>query len=116
VAEHVLLLRADGEVVARCRVARSFWSRLRGLLGRRGLPPGTGLLFPRTASVHTHFMRFAIDVVFLDARGEVVALAPELRPWRFARGKGAVTTVELAAGECRRLGVGPGDVLVERPG
>jgi uncharacterized membrane protein (UPF0127 family) len=115
VGHHTDLVRTDGTAVCRARVADTFFSRLRGLLGRAGLPQGEGLFFPRTRSVHTHFMRFPIDVVFLDDERRVVAVSRALRPWRFAREAGADAVLELAAGECERLGVAEGDRLVERP-
>jgi uncharacterized protein len=113
VADHVQLTRADGVAVCRARVAVSFWPRLKGLLGKAGLPQGEGLLFPRTRSVHTHFMRFPIDVVFLDDALRVVSIAPRLRPWRMASARDASATLELAAGECERVGLAVGDVLTE---
>ena len=97
------LVRADGVPVCRCRVASSFASRFRGLMGVAQLPPGTGLLLPGTSSVHTHFMRFPIDVVFLDSERRIVSIVNALRPWRFAKAKAADSVLELAAGECDRL-------------
>jgi uncharacterized membrane protein (UPF0127 family) len=100
-------------VCARARVADSFGSRLRGLLGSSGLAPGEGLLIPRTSSIHTHFMRFPIDVVFRNGDGRVLSIARNLRPWRFARCRGAADVIELAAGECDRIGLDEGATLVE---
>jgi uncharacterized membrane protein (UPF0127 family) len=61
------LLGADGSVACeRCVVADSFFTRLRGLLGRRELSRDEGLLIRPGSSIHTWFMRFPIDVVFLD--------------------------------------------------
>ena len=88
-------------------------SRFRGLMGVAHLPPATGLLLPGTSSVHTHFMRFPIDVVFLDSERRIVSAWPALRPWRFARAKGAASVLELAAGECDRLGLTAGGALIE---
>lgn len=112
-ADHVDLTRADGRLVCRCRVATSFASRFRGLMGLAQLPPGSGLLLPRTSSVHTHFMRFSIDVVFLDSERRIVSVVQALRPWRLARAKAATSVLELAAGECERLELAEGDVLRE---
>ncbi len=112
VADHVDLTRADGRLICRARVATSFATRFRGLMGVAELPPESGLLLPRTSSVHTHFMRFPIDVVFLDGERRIVAITPALRPWRFASAKGANAVLELAAGECGRLGLATGDVLL----
>ena len=72
------------------------------------------MLFPDTRSVHTHFMRFRIDVVFLDDERRIVAIRPALGPWRTASAKGARSVLELVAGECARLGLASGDALVER--
>jgi uncharacterized membrane protein (UPF0127 family) len=104
---------ANGAVVCeRCRVADSFWPRLRGLMGRASLSSGEGLLFPRTKYIHTHFMRFPIDVVFRDADGRVVAIERDLRPWRLARRKEAADVLELPAGECDRVGLGIGSSTI----
>ena len=74
------LLDDAGEVVVeRCLVADRPWPRMRGLLGRASLPAGEGLLLRPAGSVHTFFMRFPIDVVFLDRELEVVGVAAELR-------------------------------------
>jgi uncharacterized protein len=113
VADYVEVTRADGELVCRCRVATSFASRLRGLMGAAELPVGSGLLFPGTRSVHTHFMRFPIDVVFLDSEWRIVSVVAALGPWRFAAARSAESVLELAGGECERLGLAEGDVLRE---
>lgn len=78
-------------------VARSFASRLRGLIGRRDLGEGEALWIPDCGSIHTCCMKFSIDVIFLR-RGRVVALVQNLAPYRFAgvRG-GGVDVVELPA-------------------
>ena len=91
------------------------WSRMRGLLGRRGLAPAHGMLFSRTHAVHTLFMRFPIDVVFLDEELAVVEVAAAVAPWRTAGRKGARWTLELGAGEAARLGLAPGRRVVIEP-
>ena len=63
-------------------VAETFVARAKGLIGRRGLEPGKGLLIPRCNCIHTFFMRFAIDATFLDRHGEVVKVVRNIRPWR----------------------------------
>jgi hypothetical protein len=113
VADYLKVTRADGELVCRCRVATSFALRFRGLMGVAELPPRSGLLLPRTSSVHTHFMRFPIDVVFLNAEWRIVSVVAALRPWRLAAAKSAVSVLELAGGECERLGLAEGEVLRE---
>ena len=63
--------------------------------------------------MHTHFMRFPIDVVFLDSGWRIVSVVAALRPWRLAAVKSAVSVLELAGGESERLGLSEGDVLRE---
>jgi uncharacterized membrane protein (UPF0127 family) len=90
-------------------IARTPARRLKGLLGRSALPPGEGILIRPAASIHTCFMRFAIDVVFLDRNGIVLRTVQRLRPWRAAGQRRARAVLELAAGECARRGVRVGD-------
>lgn len=90
----------------RVRVADTFASRLSGLMFSRSLPEGDALLIPRCPSVHTCFMRYPIDVVYLDADGVIVRLVNDLKPWRASLGgRGAAHALELAAGSIERLGL-----------
>jgi uncharacterized membrane protein (UPF0127 family) len=108
----VQLRDEDGRIVcARCTLARHPVTRMRGLLGRRSLGQGEGLLLQPAGSIHTFFMRFAIDVVFLDGERRVLKVVPDVRPWRTAAGRRARAVLELAAGEAARVGVREGDVL-----
>lgn len=104
------LRREDGRVVAESvTVADSTGRRLRGLLGKRDLPSGHGVLLRPAWSIHTAFMRFAIDVVFLDADQIVIKIVPSLTPFKTASCRGAREVVELRAGECERRGLALGD-------
>jgi len=85
---------------------------MRGLLGRAELPRGEGILLRPAGSVHTFFMRFPIDVVFLDREQVVVGIESDLAPWRTAGRKGAKAVLELASGEAARRGLAVGDALV----
>src|SRR5437870_12561169 len=105
----VALANDDGTVVReRCLLAETPLARLRGLLGRSGLSSGEGLLLRPAGSIHTAFMRFTIDAVFLDAADRVVKVASMLRPWRTAACRGARSVLELPAGEATRRGRRPG--------
>jgi uncharacterized membrane protein (UPF0127 family) len=84
---------------------------MRGLLGRRGLQQGEGLLLQPAGSIHTFFMRFPIDVVFLDGDRRVMRVVPDVQPWRTAAVRKARFVLELAAGEAARVGMTPGSVL-----
>jgi hypothetical protein len=100
------------EVAPRCELADDTLSRAVGLLGRKGLEPGGGLLISRTGSVHMFFMRFAIDVVFVDKARTIVKIVPNLRPWRVAMALRAKSALELPTGTAATLGLEPGMVLV----
>jgi uncharacterized protein len=103
----------DGRIVCeRCVLADTALARMRGLLGRKSLPSGEGILLRPASSVHTAFMRFAIDAVFLDRDLRVLKVAPHLRPWRTAGRRKAHAVLELPAGEADRRGLEPGYRLV----
>lgn len=118
------LVRADDEgasLAPRVTVARSFWGRFRGLMGRASLAADEALYLP-VDSIHMLFMRFPIDALFLDAADaagvqRVVAIRPGLRPWTglVLPVRGAAGVLELPAGAIERhdLRVGDGVRLVE---
>ena len=104
------LRREDGRIVAEeVRIANTIGSRTIGLLGRRSLPQGHGIVLRPAFSIHTAFMRFPIDAIFLDADLVVVKIAADLGRARTASSRGAREVVELAAGECERRGLSVGD-------
>jgi len=86
-------------------------TRMRGLLGRDSLNEGEGMLLRPAGSVHTAFMRFEIDVVYLDRQHRVIGVVHELRPWRMSGRRGARAVVELPAGEARRRRIEAGATL-----
>jgi uncharacterized membrane protein (UPF0127 family) len=77
------------------RVAADHRARLLGLAGLRSLPPDTALLFPRTRSLHTCGMRFALDLLWLDGDDRVVRVDRAVRPWRIRGCRTARAVVEL---------------------
>ncbi len=107
-------LRTGEPIATDLEVARSPWKRMRGLLGRRALAPGGGMRFDGTNSIHMLFMRFAIDVLYLDRTGRAVKLVHSLAPWRFSAAWRAKATVELPAGTLRQYGVAVGDMIEAR--
>lgn len=76
------------EVIPQVKVATTFWIRAMGLMGKRSVPEayGAGLFFPKCCSLHTCFMKFPLDVVFLDADGNVLAHRKQVRPWSIVKG------------------------------
>jgi uncharacterized membrane protein (UPF0127 family) len=107
-----LTITSKGQTLSsRCVLARSAYSRLVGLLNHDKLAPGEGLLLDPCNQVHTFFMKFPIDVVFLNKRDEVVAIK-ELKPWRMSKMHfSAKRVLELPVGTCRGLGLRVGDRL-----
>jgi uncharacterized protein len=106
------IVRADGQAVCEdVSLADTPLTRLRGLLGRAGLGAGEGLLIRPTGAIHTWFMRFPIDAVFLDRELVVMDVKSDIRPWRFAGRRGAKAVLELAAGESERRSIRPGERL-----
>ena len=104
--------RTRAAIATEVELASTRATRRRGLLGRDSLPPSSALMLTPCLAVHTAFMRFAIDVVFLDADLRVVHLARQVPPWRVVGKRGAKCVVELPAGECSRRDFEVGDELV----
>lgn len=105
-------LVARGRVICpTLSVADTAPTRMRGLLGRSSLQYGEGLLLRPAGSIHTAFMRFPIDAVFLDANMRVLRVESDLRPWRIAAQRGAKAVVELPAGAAKTMGLAVGLTL-----
>jgi uncharacterized membrane protein (UPF0127 family) len=105
-------LVAGGRVVCPAlSVADTAPRRMKGLLGRRSLGDGEGLLLRPAGSIHTAFMKFPIDAVFLDADLRVLRVETNLRPWRVAAQRGATAVVELPAGTAEGMGLAVGMTL-----
>jgi uncharacterized membrane protein (UPF0127 family) len=111
------LERQDGSPLCeRCLLAETPLTRLKGLLGRRELRPGEGLLLRPASSIHMFFMRFPIDAVWVDKDLTVLNVSHDVAPWKVAACRGAKGVVEIPAGEASRRGVEPGDQLFLRNG
>jgi uncharacterized protein len=100
------------------RVANTAWSRMVGLLGNSGLPPGSGLLIEPSSGVHTFGMRFPIDVVALDRQLCVRGVWENLGPFRIAAvGFKVHKVLELPVGAIRDSRTRVNDQLaVQEPG
>lgn len=111
----------DHKIISeRCIVAESFFSRLRGWIGKTRADVGEGILFPNCTSIHMWFMSMPIDVVFLRVeharegeRKVVTSAHGNVRPWKvLPLGDGSANeTLELPVGSVGRLGITPGDQL-----
>ena len=115
-AGNVLFDETTGvELASALELADTLLTRMRGLLGRRGLHQGQGMRFEPGGAIHTMFMRFAIDVIFLDRDDRVLKVVHSLRPWRFAGAGGTRAVVELPAGTLAELEIHEGDIVAVRP-
>lgn len=103
--------RTDEALAERVEVAVTRRDRRKGLLGRSGLEPASALIIAPCFSIHTMFMRFDIDVVFVDDDGRVVKVVRDMTPWRIAVDPTAHAVVELPAGSLRDRQVNVGDRL-----
>jgi len=90
-------------------------ARRKGLLGREGLAPGEALLIVPCEGVHTFFMRFAIDVVFIDRKKRVRKIRSNMPRRRMSFCLRAHSTIELPAGRAAQTNTQPGDQLEITP-
>lgn len=94
----------------RVTLADSWWGRFRGFLGRSPPVDGEGILLSPCNSIHTWWMSFPLDVVFLDAGGAVLDIREDLQPWsRPIRVSGARHVLEVPPGTVRATGTTVGD-------
>jgi uncharacterized protein len=100
-----------------CAAADTFMSRFMGLMGKKSLPAGHGLLITPCNSIHMLFMKFALDIVFIDKNNTVVQVIENIRPWKTSKiiWK-AHNTLELPVGTVQKSGTQVGDVLEIRDG
>ncbi|MGH9387176.1 MAG: DUF192 domain-containing protein [Vicinamibacterales bacterium] len=89
--------------------------RRKGLLGRTGLEAGAALIIAPCNAIHTFFMKFTIDVAFVDRRGTVLGGSRQIRPWRIGLGWGALAAIELPAGTLATTHTRTGDRMVLEP-
>ena len=106
-------VRPGGDIIAtEVESAQTFCTRLLGLMFRKQLPAGHGLLLAPCPQIHTCFMRFPIDAVFCDKSGRVLYVKENMKPWRFGRFvRGSYYTLELPGGSLKAR-VRPGDQLI----
>ena len=110
-----LVLEPSGRVVVPdLEVAAESATRNKGLLGRDGLADGSGLVIAPTNAVHTFFMRFPIDILFVTRLGEVVKVRQGVPAWRMAAAFRGYAVIELAAGGAARAGLEVGDRVAVR--
>ncbi len=101
-------------LVQHLKYADSFIGRLKGLILTSDLKKNAGLLITPCKQVHTHFMRYAIDVLFLDKNNQVIYIHANMRPWLFSKYiKNTQSVLELKAGSANNIRIG--DILEISP-
>ena len=103
--------RTDEALAQHVEVAVTRSARRKGLLGRDGLGASCALILAPCAAIHTMFMRFEIDAVFVDDDGRALKVVRKLVPWRIAVNASAHAVVEFAGGALREENVTVGDRL-----
>src|SRR5438105_13681185 len=106
--------RTRGQMLAeRAELASSYWTRFMGLMGRRELLPGTGLVLKPGGGIHMWFMRIPLDVVHVDKRDRVTHVLRGIQPWRFGPLLvGAKRAIELPVGAADQTQVGD-EIIIE---
>lgn len=93
-------------------LSESTISRMVGLLGRKGLGPDEAMWITNCNAIHTFFMKFSIDCVFVDQKGQIKKIYHEVKPWKIAGPVwGAAAVVEMAAGQARYKNLSEGEVI-----
>jgi len=112
----MVLVNATRKTVVsdRCRFANSVFKRMIGLLNRKSLAQGEGLLLDRCYGIHTFGMRFPIDVLFLDKELHVMRAVLALPPLRTCVVKYAIYVLELPVGSIQRSQTAAGDQIQMR--
>lgn len=95
-----------------CSVAGTFLKRFMGLMGKKVLEKGSGLIITPCNSIHMCFMKFSLDVVFIDSSNTVVHIIEEIKPWRVSKlVSKAHSVIELPVGTIAASETQPGDRL-----
>jgi uncharacterized protein len=107
------LRHASGGQLVASKVIAAFdrATRNKGLLGHHAPEPRSAIILAPCSSVHTWFMKFSIDIVFVVRDGRVLRIRPRCRPWRLAFGLGAFAVIELPSGTAEASGIRVGDRL-----
>lgn len=92
-------------------VAKTFWQRFLGLMGRKSISSDYALVFYNASSIHMFFMRIALDLIFLDKKMRVMRIAKNVQPWRMVYCKGAYCTIECGAGKADEKNIKENDQI-----
>ena len=113
-AYEIVDIRTNTLVASAVEEAIGRWQSFRGLMFRKELEQSRGLLIRPARGIHTHFMRFPIDLIFMDEENCVVKIRPAMQPWRVDPAR-AAAVIEISAGLADAADVRVGDELLLRP-
>ncbi len=100
-------------IVDNLKIAKTFKERFWGLMFKRRLPAQEGLMLLGCSAIHTCFMRFAIDVVFMDINHKVIGIKEKIKPWQLSGFEPkAYIALELPEGTVGRKNITLGDILI----
>jgi hypothetical protein len=99
-------------LLTRVRKTETLLERAKGLLGCKSLMQGEGLLISPCNSIHTFFMLFPIDIVFLNKKNMITKIIRTMKPFRFGMALNSSSVLELMAGQTDMSGMQPGDYLL----
>ncbi len=98
-------------IIQKAKIADNFFSRLFGLMFRKNMAENEALIFYHAASIHTFFMRFSIDLVFLDKENKIIKISKALKPWRVSFCLKSSITIELPPHKASQNSLKEGDIL-----
>jgi uncharacterized protein len=107
-------VRTGKTVTSSIDEAKGLWKSFKGLMFRKEMPADYGLIFRPAKGIHTHFMRFPIDLIYLDKNDAVSKIRPAMPPWRFDF-TNASGVIEMNAGVASALDIQVGDKLTFTP-
>ncbi|HEC68897.1 MAG TPA: DUF192 domain-containing protein [Candidatus Omnitrophica bacterium] len=102
----------DSVLASQAKIADNFFKRFLGLMFRKSLSKEEALIFFRAPSIHTFFMRFALDILFLDKEGKVLRIARKIKPWRMVFCRNSSVTVEFSSENNNLAKTSPGDFII----
>lgn len=109
----IINVRTGKNLAHQAKLAANFWNRMIGLLGKASFERGEGLILSPCNNVHTFFMRFNLDLIFINKEEVVTKVVENLPPWKISHFVlNASTVIELPAGTIQDSGTMIGDRLV----
>ncbi|MBU2044310.1 MAG: DUF192 domain-containing protein [Candidatus Omnitrophica bacterium] len=98
-------------ISSKVRIASNFWLRFKGLMFDRTIDEKAAMVFYNAPAIHTSFMRFSIDIVFLDKNNKVIKICQAVKPWKIVFCRHSALAIELPAHRAKERSLELGDTL-----